>query len=442
MTIGSRWAIEETTVIDGRENPPVTGQDVVIAGDRIELVAPRAGRDLEPRAVLSGRGRWVMPGLIDTHVHSTFPSEMEVYLRNSVTSIRYAGNPLDRIAVIRQRVDSGEIRGPRIHSCGPMIDGELPSYPDLSAVVHDRDEAQALARRLIGTGAVDSLLVVQHITAELLGPIVHEAHQAGLPVFGQTWLLDGADAAREGIDQLDNTSRIFVSPLVPESSIRGVTDIPRRLRMLRVGWMSVDWDQTARLMETLVQHAVSYCPTLVRTQWVAGTSPGTMAALGGDRDAGLFGSEELEAWSGRVARASDGPPSTTERDEWRHVIDGVVEWIRRFRDLGGRVVAGTDCQFGGILLHDELTNLRTAGLTPLEAIAAATGWAGDALGVSPEVGSLVPGAAADLVVLPRDPLIHPSAMRDPELVVVGGRVVLDSRSHVAPGGTPWTSTIA
>ena len=100
-----------------------------------------------------------------------------------------------------------------------------------------------------------------------------------------------------------------------------------------------------------------------------------------------------------------------------------MEWMQRFRELGGQLLAGTDMQFGGIMLHRELRNLQTLGMSPLEVIATATGGCAKALRLDHEIGLIQKGRKADLLVLERSPLKDLSALREIERVVKGGEIV-------------------
>jgi len=419
----ARWVLRSVLVFDGQRALPGP-HDVVVSRDRIEQVVPSQPASFGDVPAVPGDGSWILPGLIDTHVHSTFRSEMTCYLRNGVTSIRYAGNRPSDVAGLRKANAENGRPAPRIFSCGPMIDGTPPSYPESSEVVDTPSEGRRIVRRLLSEG-VDSLLAVQHVGADVLGAIVEEGHAAGVPVFGQLWRVDAAEAARIGIDQLDNTSRIFASRELPEAELGKSRPVAERIAVWRRGWATVDWDATRPLMASMVERGVAYCPTYIRGLSAAGVGPGTEEGLLADRDAELFGEEELAAWRGRLGRGLRGGDDT---EDWTRALDALVRWIDEFQSMGGTIVAGTDAQFGGILLHEELRLLRDAGLGADDALAAATGAAGAALGRPGELGCIRPGAIADLVQITADPRQEPGAIRRPLRVVIGGRLV---------DGTEW-----
>jgi imidazolonepropionase-like amidohydrolase len=100
-----------------------------------------------------------------------------------------------------------------------------------------------------------------------------------------------------------------------------------------------------------------------------------------------------------------------------------MEWMQRYRELGGVLLVGTDMQFGGIMLHRELKNLEALGMSKLEVIAAATGGSAKALGLDGQFGMAREGLRADLVILNRDPTNDLDALRDVLCVVKDGEVV-------------------
>ena len=409
-------------VFDGERANADELLDVAVEGDRIAAVdAGLAQGEVAERIDLAGA--WLMPGLIDAHLHSTFAAELDVYLRNGVTSIRYAGNPPGTIEQLRETVARDGLRTPRILTCGPMLDSSPLSYPGYSVRVDTVEEVESAAAALVEAG-VDGFIVVQHVGPDLLAALVRIARPLELPVVGQIWRMDASEAAAAGISQLDNTSRIVASPVLASNATPA--DVASRIAVLRRAWMDVDWEQTARLIADMVAMDVSYCPTFVRLQWVAGLGPGTLTSLQADRDASAFDAEAHETWAVKVAVGQQAAEDEQQlRDEWAHAYEAMLEWVRRFREAGGQLVVGTDTQFGGIMIHHELANLRDAGLSSLEVLQAATRNSGRALGERTRTGRVKAGWLADLVVIEGDPRADLATLRDPSLVMVGGQVVVN-----------------
>jgi hypothetical protein len=413
--------LEGATLIDGSGAPAVPDAAVLVEGERIAYAGPRAA--LGDRAVgrrLDARGMFLTPGLIDLHVHSTFESDMRGYLKNGVTSIRYAGLNQDAVVALRERVDRGDVAGPRIFSCGPMLDASPPAFPHWTLVVETPVEAAEAARRLIADEGVDALIVTQNAGPELLQAIVETAHGLGRPVVGQLWATDGRQAAEIGIDQLDNNARVFASREYPPERLLCYASISERLGLLARGLVAVDWDLSAPILEAMVRRGVVFCPTLVVPQHRAGLG---REALEADADfQALYGEAERAEWAA-FDRYVAGGWTAADRDFARRALDTRIEWLRRFHAMGGTLVAGTDAQFGGILLHAELRNLEMVGLSRMEVIAAATGRAAAVARLDDRIGMLRPGLLADMLVLRGDPLQDLSALREIAYVVKGGVLV-------------------
>lgn len=413
--------IDGATLLDGRGDPPVPDAVVLIQGDRIEYAGPRREFTAQPSARrIAAAGKTLVPGLIDLHNHSTFDADMRVYLKNGVTTIRFAGLNQDAVVALRDRAARGEVAAPRIFSCGPMLDRTPPAYPKWTSPVDTPAEAAATARQLLRDDQVDALLVTQQITPDLMRPIVEVAHEFGRPVVGQIWSTDGREAAEIGIDQLDNSSRIFASREYPKARLLSYRSIAERLGLLARGWMAVDWELTRPIMETMVDRGVSYCPTLVVHQNQAGIG---LHELEADRDyQTLYGEMERREWAAFL----DYVQGTWTADDQRTMAlagEKRIEWMRRFHQMGGTLVVGADMQFGGIMVHRELRNLEAAGLSPLEVISAATRMSADELGMGDSLGTIEPGKLADLLVLNRDPLRDLGALRDIVHVIKGGQIV-------------------
>ena len=179
----------------------------------------------------------------------------------------------------------------------------------------------------------------------------------------------------------------------------------------------------------MVEKQVKYCGMQVITQYQTGEGVGF---LEGDADfQTLFGEGERQAFRDFTRRLQGGW-SIEDLDYARRANERRMEWMRRYRALGGTLLVGTDMQFGGIMLHRELRNLETLGLSPLEVIATTTSVNAKAIGLENVSGTVRAGLRADLVVLKRDPLTDLSALRDIDTVVKAGEIVVDQGIITTP----------
>ena len=103
-----------------------------------------------------------------------------------------------------------------------------------------------------------------------------------------------------------------------------------------------------------------------------------------------------------------------------------------YRAIGGTLLAGTDMQFGGIMLHRELRNLELLGMSPLEVIATASSVNAKAVGLENVSGVVRAGLRADLAILNNNPLADLSALRDIDTVLKAGEIVVKDGVFTKP----------
>jgi hypothetical protein len=410
------------TVIDGTGGPARARTSVLVDGERIVAVgrdAELASRAAPDTSVVDLAGRTILPGLIDLHVHSSFPSEMPVYLSHGVTSIRYAGIDLAAWRAISERVAAEDPPGPRLFNLGPMLDRAPASWPKWSQPIDSPDDAARAAARLIDDEGTDGIIAVQQIRPPDLRAIVDAAHERDRPVAGQIWWTDAAEAAAIGIDQLDNTSRIVASTEYRGDRLFSYRSVSERMTLLTNVWLTVDWDQTDRMIEAMVRRGVAYGPTFVVYEQQAGVHPET---LEGDPDfRTAYGEEETTAWAAFLDVILN-VWTDDDRERFGRSLDARREWLRRFHVAGGQLVVGTDMQYGGIAIHRELAILEEIGLSPLAAIGAATGAAARVMR-RPDIGVVEQGRLADLIIVDGDPAADLGALRNVRAVLRGGALV-------------------
>ena len=425
--------LEGADLIDGSGGPVVKDSMVLLDGNLIRYAGARTDRydDMAARR-WPLHGKTIIPGLIEAHTHASFDADSKAYIKNGITTIRFAGLDQGVVVRLRDRIERGELIGPRILSCGPMIDQPPPAYPEWSVAVQTPREAAAAAERLILEDNVEALILTQRITAPVMRAVTEVAHTHGRSVLAQTWEVDGKEAAELGIDELHTSSRVCLSTHYPKDRLLGYTSIAERLALSSRVWSTIDWEATQGIIETMVERDVSYCGMHVITQFQAGEG---VAELEADTDfVTLFGETERRTFLDFTQRLQ-GSWTQEDLDFARSANDRRMEWMQRFHALGGVLLVGTDMQFGGIMLHRELGNLKALGLSNMEIITAASGGSARALHMETRLGMIREGLLADLVVLHRDPLNDLSALRDISCVLKGGKALwTDPRAEDTPRG--------
>jgi imidazolonepropionase-like amidohydrolase len=396
-------ALVGATLIDGSGGPPLPDAAIVVRRGRVESVGTRAGFHLPDKTLLVDvHGRWIIPGLIDAHAHVERWA-LPRYLAWGVTTVRDLHGQLDSILHLREQVNLGAVRGPRIYSAGAMIDGLPTTYPDALGANGPRDARKAVDR-LVNAGA-DLVKVYTRVDPTLLQAVLDEARTFNLRVTGHLGMVDAVTAAREGLGSIEHLSGVPEACLADPSWLTAA-----HYRGFFAGWTAferswADLDSAAmrRVATELAHHGTMLVPTLVLHETFSRLDDPLVL-----QDTMLRAVPELQQqrWNvpDMVRRAG-----WTEEDyrSFRAARPRQDEFLRLFAAAGGRVATGTDASnqllIPGYSEHREMQLLVAAGFSPSEALLAATRNGSLILGVD-SLGLIAPGKVADLVVLTRDPL--------------------------------------
>ena len=422
-------ALIGATLIDGSGGAALADAVVVVRRGRIESVGPRGGFEL-PRKTreVDVTGRWIIPGLIDAHAHlaPALSWAQPRYLAWGVTTLRDVHGGITSLTRLRQRGDGTAPVGPRVYAAGAMIDGLPTTYPDAIGVNGEKDARKAVDR-LVTAGA-DLIKVYTRVDAPLLRAIVDEAKAFNLSVTAHLGMTDALSAAKAGIAGIEHMTG------VPEAASKAPSSlITAHYRGFFPGWTAserswaeLDSAALARVAQRLAEAKITLIPTLVLHE--------TLSRL---RDPGLLRDPSLADVPEEQQRDWDVPglitrAGWTEADfaAFRRSRPAQDLFLRAFARAEGRIATGTDASnqllVPGFSEHREMELLVRAGLTPREALRAATRNGAVLLGAD-SLGLIAPGKAADLVVLSKDPLADIRNTRAIESVMARG-YLLDADS--------------
>ena len=380
-------AIRGVAILDGTGSAPLRNGAIVIRNGRIAAVGPARRIPLPRDAwVLDANGLTALPGLIEMHAHTTVqPGLLGYWLALGVTSLRDLGCSEERLPELlrwREEIAAGRRRGPRLFVSGPPIDGDRPaSRVFAGARVRTEEEAVAAVARLAERG-VDVIKLYRGLSPRLARAAIAEAHRRRLPV---TW------------DYRWNFRYVLEAVLAGTDGLEHVYYSERSSRA-----------ELEQLAESIGSRRLWFTPTLV-----AFRPPD--AAVVDDPDFRYLPDHLLAFWRGLFW------PMETEQE-----FATMQTFVRLVRQYGGQIVAGTDAPVKyvapGFALHRELALLRQCGLSPLEAIQAATRNAARALHRESELGTLERGKRADLILVAGDPLRDLGALRRLRWVMQEGRL--------------------
>lgn len=413
-------ALEGATLIDGSGGEPKRDALIIIRNGHIESVA-RMNEIQVPRGAehVNVVGKTIIPGLIDAHAHVERWASKR-YLVWGVTSVRDLHGQTDSILALKSDMNLGSIVGPRMFVAGAMIDGMPTTYPNATGI-STPDQARRAVDQLAIRG-VDYLKIYTKVTPTLLRPLMDEAEKLRLPVAAHLGKTDALTAARAGVVSIEHMAGVVQAATGSPVYANAHNTFLQGWTTEEKGWAGLDSATVARTARSLAQTKVTIVPTLVVHDMLSRLDNPILLSRPGMEDVP------------ENAESVRSVPSLLRRTGWR---SGDFEafrrsrkrqdqFVREYKRAGGAIAAGSDAAnqllIPGYSLHEEMALLVSAGLTPLEAITAATRRGAQLLRAD-SLGQLTPGKVADLVVLNGNPLQNIAATRNIALVMIRGRVI-------------------
>jgi imidazolonepropionase-like amidohydrolase len=370
---------------------------VIVRGGVIVSVRPAAQASVPQGATqIDARGKYLMPGLTDFHVHLRERGDLDLYLASGVTTLTHMGGSASSVLAWRDSIRAGRLAGPRIFA-GYFVNG--PTGQGGVTTVRTTDEARDGIAEAAERG-FDFVKVYNSLTAEQYGVIMSESRRLGLPVLGH--------AVRSvGLERGFAMGQVAVV----HAEEYMYADLRRRQdTSLLPGAAAFTRQHGAALIPNLVAFAA------ITRQW---GKPAVIDSFLAEPQARLLS----ESWRTRWRDADYVTRTGT--------IDALpfLEKLTLAMQRGGvKLLLGTDSPpipgvFPGASVHDEMHLLVKAGLTPYEALVAGTRNAGEFAArhfKAERAGLVAAGHRADLVLLARNPLEDVNNARVPLGVMTRG----------------------
>lgn len=420
---GPSTVIKGGLLIDGTGKAPIPNSVVVIEGGTIKAVGPVGQVMIPSRAkIIDANNKFILPGLIDMHAHYAYWMD-QLFISHGVTTVRDVGRPLNFILEARKQSYKDGVKKPRIYTSGPFLDGSPPlfgmplwgepqSYP-----VSTPEEAKSAAYKLINS-KVDLLKIQQKMTLPCLKAIMEVANKEkvvvtahlGVGGFGDndTGEIKASEAILLGLKGLEHGTGIRYLT-ASKSELEEISDMIVSHSVFVVATLFME-EQFSKLLD----------PELQNDPMLKKISPDILKGLYRFWET-TFGMGKW--WTKRHSNIH------------RTVLEKRKEFIRLLikKGGGGLIVAGTDVMvpyvFPGVSLHREIELLASAGLTPMQAIMAATKNAAALLGHADRLGTLEAGKIADVLVLSANPLENISNIRSIEMVLRDGKMIWEKQRH-------------
>ncbi|SCZ07735.1 amidohydrolase family protein [Alkaliphilus peptidifermentans] len=308
----------------------------------------------EDALIIEGEGKYLMPGLVDMHVHLwRYGGEDTLYLVNGITSVQNMwGNP----GLLNTRKFNDRRLGPRIFTTGPIMDGPLPIWP--GSKVLETPEVARKAVIAVQEEGYDAVKVYEKLSLEVYEEIMKTAEEIGIKVVGHVPREVGIRKALElGQDSIEHLSGYTLENIENEAELTAENNV---------------WNTPTLALFNIFKEENE----------IEGLE--------------YIDPRQIETWRRRK------PDGGYEYLEIRQ------NFVRIIHEKGGKLLAGTDANnpfvVPGFSLHNELEYLADAGLTPYEVLKTATYNPAEFLGQLDKLGTVEVGKEADLILLSENPL--------------------------------------
>ena len=431
-------AITNVTVIDAingiRQN-----QTVIFAGDSITAIQAES-IEVSVDEIIDGRGKFLIPGLWDFHVHLTYEAELKaqmpaLFLSYGITSVRDTGGLLEKVLPVVETMRADGAIAPRVFYAGPLLDGTTVVYdgesrPEIGVQNATPAEAQQMVAKLKSLG-VDFIKIYELVEPEVFTAMVAAARQLDLPIDSHVPLSMRASIAGPQVDSIEHMRNIELdcasnARLLHESRLT-VLQNPKQVS----GYQLRSSIHKLQRLDAIAHYDEAQCDKTLKT--LSKTIQVPTLRLNALR---AFPPYQRADWAEALEQLPAGL-----REKWQQSIEmsqknstapdlTFANWslflIGRMHEHNIPIAAGTDTPIGlsvpGYSLHSELELLVQSGLKPLEAIEAATVRPAEYFSLLETSGSIDIGKQADMVLLEANPLLDIRNTRKIFRVVSKGHV--------------------
>lgn len=414
------FALEGATLIDGSGGEPKRDAIIIVRNGHIEQVA-QVNQIQVPRGAerINLAGKTIIPGLIDAHAHVERWAAGR-YIAWGVTTVRDLHGTTEDVLGLKNAFNLGSVMGPRMFVAGAMIDGTPTTYPNATGVATGDQARRAVDQHAVA--GVDYLKVYTKITPALLRPLLDEAVKLRLPVAAHLGKTDALTAARAGVISIEHLAGVVQAATGDASYADAHNSFLSGWTREEKGWATLDSGTIARTARELAQTRVTIVPTLVVHDMLSRLDNPILLSRPGMEDV-PDNAESVRSVPGLLRRTGW---QSSDFDAFRRSRRRQDQFVREYKRAGGAIAAGSDAAnqllIPGYSLHEEMALLVGAGLTPLEAITAATRRGAQLLHAD-SLGLIAAGKAADLVVLNGNPLSNIGATRNIAMVMIRGRLI-------------------
>ena len=448
--------IERITIIDPENRQVLPDHSVWIDKGQIIAINPTSkSGTYKAKQRIDGTGQYLIPGLIDMHVHLAHPkwssATLKLLIANGVTGVREMTGDcweprgdffacIDDYRALQTAINDGSTLGPRLLAISsaiirgpsereePHVPGEAPAYFTPSDAPQARQLAHYLATRNVDFAKVYNLLSKEVYTA-----FIQEASQLGLPVVGHVPMaLSVSEAAALGHQTIEHARVIAYDcsdhgPVLREiinDLFAGNNDrlYPSTTTLLKRSVTTFNPERCNQVLKTLAEHEVWYVPTHKTREFDARASE---ELYRNDPRIDYISTELKRAWNSDLNNTAQAEPELVQL--YKQFLDHGLHITQLAHQSGVKILAGTDANdtlsIPGFALHDELALLAQAGLPPMDILRTATTNPAEYLAQLNDLGGISKGKRADLLLLNSNPLDDIRHTTDIAAVIISGKVM-------------------
>jgi imidazolonepropionase-like amidohydrolase len=387
------FALTHARIVQGTDAPPIEDGTIVVRDGRIAAVGTAASVQVPPGVPATNlTGKTIIPGLWDMHAHASQTDWAFPYLAGGVTTIRDMGGENEFLVPFRNAIETGRVLAPRMLLAG------ISDAPGPAAFGHEwvstPDEGRAYVRRL-KADRFEEVKIYTGVTADVVRAMSDEAHKLGMMVTGHT-PRGAREAVENGYDQIAHgnlpgpAGSEATNDLIAFYKAHGTALDPTQ------SWNELGGHSSQTPIESFIP-GVSRLPRTLKRQF-AGMS------------------------------ASNNAPAQVES----RLLQS-LRMLNVAREAGIPVVTGTDKGIPGFSLQRDIELYVKGGMTPLQAIQAATIVPARVMKLDKDSGTIETGKRADLVILDGNPLDDIANIRAASRVVVNGQLYLSNTLWTAAG---------
>jgi imidazolonepropionase-like amidohydrolase len=397
---GSRFEEDRTVVVDkGR---------IVAVGPAASTPPPAGAR------LIDGKGKTLVPGLWDAHMHFGDDSSGPMLLSLGITSARDPGNVTALTLARRERRAKGDLLSPKVYA-STLIDGKGPNTAQVADVATSQEEAIAAVRRAKANG-MTGVKFYGSFNPAWLPAAAAEAHKLGLHVSGHVPAgMRTLDAIAAGYDEVTHIYFMMMQAMPDEvvAASNGIQRFQGPGRYARD--VDLNGEPIRKLIAEMARRKTVADPTLVVAESLFVPENGDLSPAYAPFVGTLPPATERGFRQGGFA-----VPAGLTRADWRASYRKLAGLVGAMHKAGVPIVAGTDGS-GMELVRELELYVNDAGFTPAEALAAATIVPARLVGAEAETGSIAVGKAADLVLVDGDPSRRIGDLRHTRLVMMDGK---------------------